>query len=91
MVGEIWVQSPSNGVGYWGRPEESRETFGAVPADPPEAQDGRWLRTGDLGFLDGGELVVTGRRKDVVVIHGGELLSTGLRAAGTAGAPAAGR
>ncbi|WP_290058957.1 AMP-binding protein [Amycolatopsis solani] len=65
-VGEIWVRSPANGTGYWGRPELSRETF-----DVRLKSHGRgWLRTGDLGFLDGPELFVTGRRKDVIVVNG---------------------
>lgn len=66
-VGEIWVDSPSNGAGYWAQPQASRDTFAArLPAEPGR----RWLRTGDLGFLDGGQLFVTGRRKDVVIIRG---------------------
>lgn len=67
-VGEIWIRSPSNGAGYWRRPDDSRHTFGAVPAGGPDREC--WLRTGDLGFLDGGELYVTGRQKDMLIVHG---------------------
>jgi 8-amino-7-oxononanoate synthase len=65
-VGEIWVSGPSVAEGYWRRDEESRQTFGA------RLQDGRgpFLRTGDLGFLAGGELFVTGRLKDLIIIRG---------------------
>ncbi|MGH8792495.1 MAG: fatty acyl-AMP ligase [Stackebrandtia sp.] len=66
-IGEIWVHSPSNGVGYWGDPDDSLQTFGATFAD---GRGVRWLRTGDLGFVDDGELFVTGRSKDLIVIHG---------------------
>jgi len=69
-VGEIWVQSPSNGAGYWGRPDKSAETFRARLATSDGAREGDWLRTGDLGFFDDGELFVTGRRKDIIVIRG---------------------
>lgn len=68
QVGEVWVHSPSNGKGYWNRPEETAEVFQAVPADEPAD---RWfVRTGDLGFLDGEELFIAGRRKDVLIIGG---------------------
>ncbi|MCF6524678.1 type I polyketide synthase [Streptomyces sp. JJ36] len=66
-VGEIWVKGPSVAAGYWERPEETAETFGARLAD---TGDGPYLRTGDLGFLDGEELFVTGRRKDVLIVAG---------------------
>jgi acyl-CoA synthetase (AMP-forming)/AMP-acid ligase II len=67
VVGEIWVRGPSVALGYWNRPEESRHTFMAFLAD-----DGRgpYLRTGDLGFLENGELFVTGRLKDLIVCDG---------------------
>ncbi|ODR08073.1 beta-ketoacyl synthase [Mycolicibacillus koreensis] len=66
-VGEIWVHGPSVARGYWGRPEQSAETFGARLADTGE---GPFLRTGDLGFLHDGELFVTGRSKDLIIIRG---------------------
>lgn len=66
-VGEIWVSSPSVAKGYWGRTEETERAFGARLADTGE---GPFLRTGDLGFLHDGELFVTGRLKDLVIIRG---------------------
>ncbi|MFC3995981.1 fatty acyl-AMP ligase [Nocardiopsis sediminis] len=70
-VGEVWVRSPSNGHGYWRRPEASAETFGARLAGAGGiGGDGPYVRTGDLGFLSGGELFVTGRIKDVLIIGG---------------------
>lgn len=66
-VGEIWVSGPSVAHGYWNRPEETKQTFYAYLADTGE---GRFLRTGDLGFLQNGELFITGRIKDVIIIRG---------------------
>ncbi|UVO13601.1 type I polyketide synthase [Mycobacterium sp. SVM_VP21] len=66
-VGEIWVSGGSVAHGYWGAPELSAETFSATLADTGE---GPFLRTGDLGFLHSGELFVTGRRKDLIIIRG---------------------
>jgi acyl-CoA synthetase (AMP-forming)/AMP-acid ligase II/acyl carrier protein len=65
-VGEIWVQGPSVTAGYWGKPEETRATFEARTSDG----QGPFLRTGDLGSLHGGQLFITGRRKDLVIIRG---------------------
>jgi fatty-acyl-CoA synthase len=78
QVGEIWLHGANIGRGYWGKPEESRQTFSArlarrltvgshaerVPADAA------WLRTGDLGFYLAGELYVTGRLADIVTVDG---------------------
>src|SRR5262249_18938501 len=66
-VGEVWVAGPSVAAGYWNRPEETARTFRATLADTGE---GPFLRTGDLGFLQDGELFVTGRIKDVIILHG---------------------
>nr|WP_223245482.1 fatty acyl-AMP ligase [Streptomyces sp. CBMA156] len=67
-VGEIWVSGPCVAAGYHGRPQESEETFRATIAGQEEA--GRFLRTGDLGFVHDGELFVTGRLKDVIIRQG---------------------
>lgn len=64
--GEIWVRSASNGVGYWGQPASSQETFAATLAGGSEPH----LRTGDVGFLADGELFIAGRTKDVIIIRG---------------------
>jgi acyl-CoA synthetase (AMP-forming)/AMP-acid ligase II len=66
-IGEIWIASPSIAQGYWNRPTETVETFQAYLADTGE---GPFLRTGDLGFFHVGELFVTGRLKDMIIIRG---------------------
>jgi acyl-CoA synthetase (AMP-forming)/AMP-acid ligase II len=67
QVGEIWVAGPSVAQGYWNRPEETQQTFKAYIQNTNE---GPFLRTGDLGFIRNGELFVTGRLKDMIVIRG---------------------
>ncbi|WP_416676129.1 fatty acyl-AMP ligase [Egbenema bharatensis] len=67
QVGEIWVAGDSVAKGYWGNLEATKRDFHAYLADTGE---GPFLRTGDLGFLDQGELFVTGRLKDVIIING---------------------
>ena len=79
-VGEIWVSGPSVAQGYWNRPDATAETFGAMlalPAADAPGRMGRWrpnpgpyMRTGDLGFFENGELFVTGRLKDLIIIRG---------------------
>jgi len=66
-VGEIWSSSKSNAQGYWKKPEVSEEIFNAYTTDTKE---GPFLRTGDLGFIKDGELFVTGRLKDLIIIRG---------------------
>ncbi len=66
-VGEIWVRGPNVGRGYW----QSRDASAAFAAEIAGEPIGPWLRTGDLGFLSGGnELFVTGRIKDVIIVRG---------------------
>lgn len=69
-VGEIWVTGPGVAKGYWGLPEQSEYTFSARLAEGDGAE---YLRTGDLGFLRNGELFVTGRIKDLIIIRGRNL------------------
>jgi FkbH-like protein len=66
-VGEIWLSGPSVARGYWNRALETEQTFSACLVACPEKH---FLRTGDLGFLFQGELFITGRLKDVIVIGG---------------------
>ncbi len=66
-VGEIWVDSPSVGLGYWNKPGATQETFQAKLRD---SASGTYLRTGDLGFVHEGELFVTGRLKDLIIVRG---------------------
>jgi acyl-CoA synthetase (AMP-forming)/AMP-acid ligase II len=58
-VGEIRIQGPSVMKGYWEDSERTRESFA-----------GAYLRTGDLGFLDGGRLYICGRSKEVIIVNG---------------------
>jgi len=62
-VGEVRVAGPSVALGYWKKPEATADTFVVQKART-------WLRTGDLGFMHQGELVVTGRHKDLIIVRG---------------------
>jgi amino acid adenylation domain-containing protein len=67
QVGELWIRGPSVASGYWNNAKATEETFNARLANG----DGPFLRTGDLGFVrDDGELFVTGREKDLIVVRG---------------------
>ncbi|WP_083562153.1 AMP-binding protein [Mycobacterium malmoense] len=71
VVGEIWVHGENVADGYWRKPPEEQRCFGATLVDPsPGTPDGPWLRTGDLGFIDEGELFIVGRIKDLLIIRG---------------------
>lgn len=71
-IGEIWARGADVAQGYWERPEQTVETFGGVLAtdDALGAEAPRWLRTGDLGFVQDGQLFPTGRTKDVIIVAG---------------------
>ncbi|RST05659.1 fatty acyl-AMP ligase [Streptomyces sp. WAC07149] len=65
-VGEIWVRGESVAQGYWRRPTDTARTFQAMVDDG----DSGFLRTGDLGVVDGDELYVTGRLKEMIILNG---------------------
>lgn len=69
QVGEIWVSGPNVARAYWRDDAATRTGLNSVIAGQDEST--RWLRTGDLGFLDPtGELFITGRIKDLIIIRG---------------------
>ena len=67
QVGEIWIAGASIARGYWDQSRETKASFEAYVAD---TREGPFLRTGDLGYLHNGELFVTGRSKDLIIIRG---------------------
>ena len=67
-VGEIWFSGPSVSPGYWNLPEQTGETFGQKIAGDDSGIG--YLRTGDLGALYQGEVVIAGRIKDIVILNG---------------------
>lgn len=68
--GEIWLAGPSVTLGYWNDPERTNTVFNAFLADTAE---GPFLRSGDLGFLMGDEVFITGRIKDLIILRGRKL------------------
>ena len=66
-IGEIWVTGPSIALGYWNQLQATQDTF---QASIPGFTKDSFLRTGDLGFIEDGELYVTGRIKDIIIIKG---------------------
>jgi len=77
QIGEIWMHGQNMGTGYWNRPEETVETFQNIlksrttPSHADgAADDGTWVSTGDYGVFHEGDLYITGRVKDLVIIDG---------------------
>jgi fatty acid CoA ligase FadD28 len=70
-IGEIWVHGDNVATGYWRKPQETENAFGAKLSDPsPGTPEGPWLRTGDLGFFHEDELFIIGRIKDLLIVYG---------------------
>lgn len=65
-IGEIWIQADNVAKGYWDNEEATKETFEATI----HGHEGKFLRTGDLGVFVDGELYITGRLKEMMVING---------------------
>jgi acyl-CoA synthetase (AMP-forming)/AMP-acid ligase II/acyl carrier protein len=76
-VGEIWLSSVSIAAGYWNRDHETGDIFRAQLAG---TSAGPFLRTGDIGFIQQGELFVTGRLKDLIIVRGRNLYPHDLEA-----------
>jgi len=74
VVGELWLSGVNIAQGYWNRPEQTAESFGQTLEDDGfdgHGVDGRgWFRTGDLGVLHEGDLYITGRMKDLIIVDG---------------------
>ncbi|MEU7148780.1 fatty acyl-AMP ligase [Streptomyces sp. NPDC045456] len=85
-VGEVWVAGPSVAQGYWRRPAATEETFRACPQGRSEP----FLRTGDLGFVADGELFITGRLKELMIVNGRNLYPQDIEEAAHRVHPAAG-
>ena len=69
-IGEICVLAPFLFDGYYQSGEAARGAF-----------HGKWFRTGDLGFLDAGEVFVVGRIKDIIIVHGRNVFAHDIEAA----------
>ncbi len=70
-VGEIWVHGENVAKGYWRKPEETENSFGARLVHPSAGTpEGPWLRTGDLGVISDDELFIIGRIKDLLIVDG---------------------
>jgi fatty acid CoA ligase FadD32 len=77
QIGEIWLHGQNMGIGYWNKEQETQDTFRNIlksRANPSHADgapdDGLWVRTGDYGTYHNGELYITGRIKDLVIVDG---------------------
>ncbi|MGV0837695.1 long-chain-fatty-acid--AMP ligase FadD32 [Mycolicibacterium thermoresistibile] len=77
QIGEIWISGQNMGTGYWNKPEETVATFQNIlksRTNPSHAEgapdDATWVRTGDYGAYHEGDLYITGRVKDLVIIDG---------------------
>jgi acyl-CoA synthetase (AMP-forming)/AMP-acid ligase II len=70
-IGEIWVAGESCASRYWNDPQATAATFNAhLDGSNPEEVSLKWLRTGDLGYVAGGELFIVGRLRDLIIIAG---------------------
>jgi len=72
-IGEVWIKGASVAQGYWNNPSQSEHTFSAQlrpDAEHAGKSSDSFLRTGDMGFVLDGELYLTGRLDDLLIIRG---------------------
>jgi thioester reductase-like protein len=69
-IGEIWVKGSSKCIGFWNKPDLTKELFEASLKGENTNNHNSYLRTGDLGFIHDGELYICGRAKDMIIIRG---------------------
>ncbi|MBV5244356.1 MULTISPECIES: fatty acyl-AMP ligase [Mycolicibacterium] len=94
-VGEIWLHGDNIGNGYWERPEETELTFrnklqsrlARGSHAERSADSALWLRTGDLGVYLDGELYITGRIKDLIIVDGRNHYPQDIEATAAAASP----
>ncbi|HEY2710733.1 MAG TPA: AMP-binding protein [Caulobacteraceae bacterium] len=84
VVGEIWVSGPGRSEGYYGEGDARSDACNARIS----GEIGAWLRTGDLGFIKDGDLFITGRLKDVIILRGANIYPQDMEATATASHPA---
>ncbi|MFY9190668.1 MAG: AMP-binding protein [Lawsonella sp.] len=100
VIGEIWMAGPNKADGYWGLEEESKETFHnelveVLPDDATHTvlrgervpEGTTWLRTGDMGAYHNGQLYITGRVKDLIIVDGRNHVSNDIESTFNAAAP----
>ncbi len=87
-IGEIWVAGGSVAAGYWKNPAATTATFNARLLEAGFDDKAVWLRTGDLGFIAGGELFITGRLRELIIIGGRNLFPVDLEQAAASADPA---
>jgi acyl-CoA synthetase (AMP-forming)/AMP-acid ligase II len=77
LIGEVWLRGPSIARGYWQKPAETEERFAATCSLGGD----RYFRTGDLGFVKDGQVVITGRQSDVINVRGRNIYPSDIEAA----------
>ncbi len=70
VIGEVFVSGPSLSCGYFNQPEMNDQMFRRLSVD---GETSRFLQTGDLGFLSEGQLFITGRSKEIIIVRGKNL------------------
>lgn len=90
QIGELWTRGPGVITAYWGDPALSAAACAARLVDQPETDPRGWFRTGDLGAVIDGQVVITGRHKELIIVRGKNHSPTDIEATALAAAGALG-